>query len=151
MKRRPVTFSLRWTPNPWRTARVYLATALSYQVVPNLETPENLAIANRALDQFNQLLASDPKDLASLRQVASIQRNVKRFDDALATYRKIISLDPNDAESDYTIGVIEWTDAYLFAVQTLAEESLQDDGEGNARMNAASCSCSHLPQHAPDQ
>ena len=124
----------------WRTARVYLATALSYQVVPNLETPENLAIANRALDQFNQLLASDPKDVASLRQVASIRRNVKRFDDALATYRKIISLDPNDAESHYTIGVIEWTDAYLFAVQTLADESLQDDGEGNARMNAASCS-----------
>ncbi len=124
----------------WRTARIYLATALSYQVVPNLETPENLAIANRALDQFNQLLASEPQDLVSLRQIASIQRNIKRFDEAVATERRIIAIDPNDAEAHYTIGVIEFNDAYLFAVQTLGDDSLQDDGVGNARMSAAICS-----------
>lgn len=124
----------------WRTARVYLGTALTYQVVPNLDTRENLAVANQALDQFNQLLASNPQDLDVLRQVAAIQRNVKRFDDALATYRKIILVDPKDAEAHYAIGVIEWTDAYKFAVQTLADESLQDDGNGNARMSSTSCS-----------
>lgn len=124
----------------WRLPHLYLATALAYQVVPNLDTPENLAIANRALEQFNQLLGSNPQDLDVLRQVAAIQRNIKRFDEAIATERKIIATDPKDAEAHYTIGVIEWTDAYKFAVETLANESLQDDGNGNARMSSASCS-----------
>lgn len=123
----------------WHTARLYLGTALAYQVVPNLDTPENLAMAGCALDQFNQLLASDPQDLNVLRQVAAIQRNIKRFDDALATERKILAIDPNDAEAHYTIGVIDWTQAYKFAVATLGNESLQDDGNGNARMSTATC------------
>ena len=122
-----------------RMARIYLGTALAYQVVPNLDTPENVTIANRAISQFNQILASNPQDLDALRQVASIQRNVKRFDDALVTERKIIAIDPNDAEAHYTIGVIEWTDAYKTAVQTLGNESLQDDGNGNAHMSGATC------------
>ena len=124
----------------WRTARVYLGTALSYQVVPNLDTPENIAMADRALYQFNQLLALNPQDLEALRQITSLQRNIKRFDDALATERKIIAIDPSDADAHYTIGVIEFNDAYLFAVQTLGDESLQDDGVGNARMSASTCS-----------
>ncbi len=123
----------------WRTARLYLATALSYEVVPNVDTPDNLAIANRALDQFNLILASNPQELDALRQVASIQRNIKRFDDAVATERKIIAIDPTDAEAHYTIGVIDWTKAYKFAVQTLANESLQDDGNGNVKLSAAGC------------
>lgn len=123
----------------WRTARIYLGTALAYQVVPNLDTAENVAVANRAINQFNQILASNSQDLDALRQVASIQRNVKRFDDALVTYRKIIAIDPNDADAHYAIGVIEWTDAYKFAVRALGEESLHDDGNGNTRMSAATC------------
>ena len=121
----------------WRTARLYLGTALSYQVVPNLDTPENVAIGERALDQFKQILAADPENLDALRQVAAIQRNIKRFDEALATERKIIAIDPNDAEAHYTIAVIEWNNAYLYAVETLRDESLQDDGIGNAKLSAA--------------
>lgn len=122
-----------------QTARMYLGTALSYRVIPNLDTPENVAIAEQALDQFNHVIASDPENLTALRQVAAIQRNIKRFDDALATERRIIGIDPNDAEAHYTIAVIEWTTAYKFAVEALGEESLQDDGKGNARMSAATC------------
>jgi tetratricopeptide (TPR) repeat protein len=127
------------TEPTWRTARVYLGTALSYQVVPNLDTAENVSMANRAIGQFNQLLASNPQDLEALHQVAALQRNIKRFEEALVTERKIVAIDPNDADARYTIGVLKWTNAYKFAVQTLADESLQDDGNGNARMSAASC------------
>jgi len=123
----------------WNVARLYLGTALAYQVIPNLDTPENVAMANRALEQFDKLLASDPNNLSALRQVASIQRNIKQFDESLATERKIIAIDPTDAEAHYTIGVIEWTSAYKIAVQTLANESLQDDGNGNVKLSAAGC------------
>lgn len=125
----------------YESARLYLATAYSYQVVPNLDTPENLATAKKAMDGFNEVLAKNPNDLDALRQIASIQRNIKQFDAATATYLKIISLDPNDAEANYTIGVIKWTQAYKNAVQILGEQNppLQDDGNGNVKMSKATC------------
>src|ERR1700727_3549384 len=52
-------------------AKLYLATAYSYQVVPNLDTPENLAIAQKALDGFQAVLAKDPTDLPALKQIRS--------------------------------------------------------------------------------
>ncbi|HTV09870.1 MAG TPA: tetratricopeptide repeat protein [Candidatus Aquilonibacter sp.] len=121
------------------TTRLYLATAYSYQVVPNLDTPENLAIAQKAMNGFNEVLAKNPNDLDALKQIASIQRNIKQFDAAKATEQKIISLDPKDAEANYTIGVIDWTQAYKNAVQILGEQGLQDDGDGNVKMNKATC------------
>ena len=130
--------SINLDPN-YESARLYLATAYSYQVVPNLDTPENLATAKKAMDGFNEVLAKNPNDLDALKQIASIQRNIKQFDAAKATEQKIISLDANDAEANYTIGVIDWTQAYKNAVQILGEQGLQDDGNGNVKMNKATC------------
>jgi tetratricopeptide (TPR) repeat protein len=132
--------SIALDPN-YESARLYLATAYSYQVVPNLDTPENLATAKKAMDGFNEVLAKNPNDLDALQQIASIQRNIKQFDQAKATYQKIISLDPKNAEANYTIGVIDWTQAYKNAVQILGEQNppLQDDGNGNVKMNKATC------------
>ena len=130
--------SIALDPN-YESARLYLATAYSYQVVPNLDTPENLATAKKAMDGFNEVLAKNPNDLDALKQIASIQRNIKHFDEAKATEQKIISLDPKDAEANYTIGVIDWTQAYKNAVQILGEQGLQDDGNGNVKMNKATC------------
>ena len=130
--------SIALDPN-YESARLYLATAYSYQVVPNLDTPENLATAKKAMNGFNEVLAKNPNDLDALKQIASIQRNIKHFDEAKATEQKIISLDPKDAEANYTIGVIDWTQAYKNAVQILGEQGLQDDGNGNVKMNKATC------------
>ena len=73
--------SIALDPN-YESARLYLATAYSYQVVPNLDTPENLATAKKAMDGFNEVLAKNPNDLDALQQIASIQRNIKQFDQA---------------------------------------------------------------------
>ena len=120
-------------------SRLYLATAYSYQVVPNLDTPENLAIAQKALSGFNAVLANNPNDLDALRQVASIDRNIKKYDQAKADEMKIISLDPQDAEANYTIGVIDWTQAYKHATDILAAAGLQDDGQGNVKKSKDVC------------
>jgi len=119
---------------------LYLATAYSYQVVPNLDTPDNLKIAQKALDGFNKVLASNPNDLGALKQVASIHRNIKMYDVAKADEQKVIALQPNDAEANYTIGVIDWTQAYKNATTTLGEAGLTDDGEGNVKMSKDVCS-----------
>ncbi|WP_433967155.1 tetratricopeptide repeat protein [Tunturiibacter gelidiferens] len=70
-------------------AKLYLATAYSYQVVPNLDTPENLAIAQKALDGFNAVLEKNPNDLTALKQIASINRNIKKFDSAKEYEKKL--------------------------------------------------------------
>jgi tetratricopeptide (TPR) repeat protein len=121
------------------TTRLYLATAYSYQVVPNLDTPENLAMAQKAMKGFNEVLAKNPSDVDALRQIASVQRNIKQFDQAKATEEKIISLDPNDAEANYIVAWIDWNRAYKNAVDILASQGLQDDGNGNVKMNKATC------------
>jgi tetratricopeptide (TPR) repeat protein len=122
------------------TARLYLATAYSYQVVPNLDTPDNLKVANKALEGFNSVLAQNPNDLTALKQVASIHREIKQYDAAKADELKILSIDPTDAEADYTIGVIDWTQAYKHATDTLAAAGITDDGLGNPKKSKDVCS-----------
>ena len=80
-------------------AKLYLATSYAYQVVPNLLTPENMAFAQKALDGFNEVLAKSPDDLTALKQVASIDRNIQKFDEAKAYELKVIKVAPDDPEA----------------------------------------------------
>jgi tetratricopeptide (TPR) repeat protein len=124
----------------YENAKLYLATAYSYQVVPALLTPENLALAQKALDGFNAVLAKDPNDVTALKQIASIDRNIDKFDEAKQYELKVIALDPNDAEAYYTIGFIDWYTAYHKNAQViLAADGLTDDGNGNVKMTKAAC------------
>jgi tetratricopeptide (TPR) repeat protein len=123
----------------YENAKLYLATAYSYQVVPNLMTPENLAVANKALAGFQEVLAKDPSDLTALKQVASIDRNIQKYDEAKDYEKKVIAADPNDAEAYYTIGFVDWTLAYKNARDILAADGLTDDGQGNPKKSKAAC------------
>ena len=125
----------------YKSAHLYLATAYSYQVVQDLETPDNIALAKKALDGFDIVLQEDPTDLGALRQEASIYRKIKQYDKSKEIELKIISLDPKDAEANYTIGVIDWTQAYKSAVTLLGQNNppLQDDGAGNVKMSKDTC------------
>ncbi|HEY0263373.1 MAG TPA: hypothetical protein VGC07_02515 [Granulicella sp.] len=120
-------------------AKLYLATAYAYQVVPNLDTPENLKLAQKALDGFNEVLQKDPNDVTALKQIASIDRNIKKLDEAKEYEKKVIALAPNDAEANYTIGVVDWMQSYKNAVTILAAEGLTDDGNGNVKMSKDAC------------
>lgn len=120
-------------------AKLYLATSYAYQVVPNLDTPENLQIAKNAIDGFQSVLSKDPNDLTALKQIASINRNIKKLDDAKEYEKKVIAIDPNDAEAYYTIGVVNWMQSYKQAITILAADGLTDDGNGNAKKSKGAC------------
>jgi len=112
-------------------AKLYLATTYASQVVPNLMTPENLA---------NAVLANNPNDLTALKQIASIDRNIGKLDQAKADELKVIQLAPNDPEAYYIIGSIDWnTEHYKNTVPILAADGLTDDGEGNKKMTKGAC------------
>ena len=130
--------SIKLDPN-YPQAKLYLATAYSYQVVPNLDTPENLAVAQKALDGFNAVLEKDPNDLTALKQIASIDRNIKKLDDAKEYEKKVIAIAPDDAEAHYTVGVVDWMQAYKNAITILAADGLTDDGNGNIKKSKGAC------------
>jgi tetratricopeptide (TPR) repeat protein len=122
------------------TAKLFLATAYAEQVVPNLTTTDNLSLAQKALDGFNSVLAKDPTDLTALKQVASLDRNIEKFDLAKEYELKVIAQAPNDPEAYYTIGAIDFRTAhYTNAVPILAADGLVDDGQGNKKMTKGAC------------
>jgi len=114
-------------------AKTYLATALAQNVVPGLETPENLKSAEQAVSLFKDVLANDPKDVNSIKQIAGIYYQIKRTDDAKVWQKKVLEQDPKDPEAAYTIGVIDWDQAHKNVLSTLGGAGLNDDGQGNLK------------------
>jgi tetratricopeptide (TPR) repeat protein len=63
-------------------ARLYLATAYAQQVVPNLQTPDNLKNAQMAIEQYRAVLDKDPNDLNCLKGIAQVYFSTNQFDKA---------------------------------------------------------------------
>jgi tetratricopeptide (TPR) repeat protein len=114
-------------------AKSYLATALAQNVVPGLNTEENMKTAQQAISIFQEVLAKDPSDINSLKQVAGIYFSVKKFDDAKEWQKKVLAVDAKDPEAAYTVGVIDWTLVHENKLKALAAAGVNDDGEGNAK------------------
>ena len=96
-------------------ARLYLATAYVGQYVPGVDTPENNRSADMAIEQYQAVLKEDTKEqtkITALKGIASLYFNQKKFDQAKQYHRKVLEVDPNDPETYYSIGVIDWTQAY---------------------------------------
>ena len=114
-------------------AKTYLGTAISQNVVPGLNTVENLKIAQQAIDIFTDELSSNPTDVNSIKQIAGIYFSIKKWDDAKTWQKKVLTVDPKDPEAAYTIGVIDWTVAHENALKILQAAGVNDDGEGNVK------------------
>ncbi len=114
-------------------AKTYLATALAQNVVPGLDTPDNLKTAQQAIDIFQEVLNKDPHDVNSMKNIASIDFEIKKLDDAKAWQKKVLQEDPKDAEADLYIGLIDWTQAHMNTLAALQPEGINDDGEGNVK------------------
>jgi tetratricopeptide (TPR) repeat protein len=114
-------------------AKTYLATALAQNVVPGLDTAENLKTADQAVALFKEVLAKNPNDVNSLKQVAGIYYQIKKMDDAKEWQKKVLAADPKDPEAAYTIGVIDWDQAHKNVLAALQGAGLNDDGAGNVK------------------
>ncbi|HTX76780.1 MAG TPA: tetratricopeptide repeat protein [Terracidiphilus sp.] len=120
--------------------RTYLATAYAQEVVPGLDSPDNQKNAQMAIDQFQKVLAADPTDSTALKQIATMYYDLKNWDAAKQWQLKVLQVDPKDADAAYTIGVIDWTQAYANAVKSLQGAGMQDDSQGNPKMPKKVCS-----------
>jgi len=96
-------------------ARLYLATAYAQQYIPGADSADNNRFAEQAIDVFKQVLDLHPpkeQQVHSLKGIASLYFNMKKFDLAKDYYQKVADLDPNDPETYYSIAVIDWTQSY---------------------------------------
>ncbi len=94
-------------------ARLYLATAYAQQYIPGVPTPDNDRNAEQAIDTYKQVLQSDPKNINSVKGIAYLYLQMKKFPLAKEFYKKASEVDPNDPEPYYSVAVIDWTQTYV--------------------------------------
>ena len=124
-------------------ARGYQAYSYMMQYIPGGESPENMKMAQQAIDGFNEVLAADPKNELAVSALASLFFNMKDFDKAEEWHRKRIAvleekaptnedgkIDPIASESYYTIGVIKWTQSYEPRLQVRADLGMKPEDPG---------------------
>ena len=112
------------------TARLYLATAYMQQYIPGADSPENNQMASAAYDQFQQVLAQDPKNELAVASIASLLFSEKKLDDAEVWNKKLIGLNPKSKEAFYTLGVIAWTKALVTDGEARAKLGMKPDDPG---------------------
>jgi tetratricopeptide (TPR) repeat protein len=114
-------------------AKTYLGSALEQNVVPQLDTPENVKTAMQAIAIFQEALNQKPNDVNSMKQIAGLYYEIKKVDDAKAWQMKVLAVDPKDPDAAYWIGMIDWTRAHENKLNALQAAGLNDDGKGNVK------------------
>src|SRR5260370_40886412 len=108
-------------------ARLYLATAFAQQYIPGADTPENNHYGEQAIEQYKQVLQVDPRNINSIKGIAYLYLQMKKFDLAKEHYKKASEVDPNDPEPYYSVAVIDWTQTYVPLQEERAKLGMKPD------------------------
>ena len=108
-------------------ARLYLATAFAQQYIPGADTPDNNRFAEQAIDSYKQVLQVDPKNINSIKGIAYLYLQMKKFPLAKEFYKKASEADPNDPEPYYSVAVIDWTQTYVPRQEERAKLGMKPD------------------------
>jgi tetratricopeptide (TPR) repeat protein len=128
-------------------ARMYLATAFVGQYIPGVDSPENVRLAQQAIDQFQRVIDDKPsreQKVNSAKGIASLYFNMKKFDEAKKYNHMVSDLDPNDADPYYSIGVIDWTAAYAPRMEERAKLGLKPEEHLNPKDREQKKVCEQL-------
>ena len=93
-------------------ARLYLATAYYNQYIPSGESPENLKIAQQAIDAYQDVLKADPNNANAIASIAQIYYYERKFDKAKEYQRNLLEVEPNNPVPYYWIGVLDWATCF---------------------------------------
>ncbi len=127
-------------------ARLYLATAYAQQYIPGVDAEDNNRLGQEAVDQYKAVLERDPKSINSVKGIAYIYLQMKKFDDAKAYYRKALEIDPNDPEPYYSVGVIGWTQTYQPRMEERAKLGMKPDEQLSSKDKNQKKVCEELQQ-----
>jgi tetratricopeptide (TPR) repeat protein len=106
-------------------------------------------MAEEAIDQFKKVLDMHPgrdQQVGSLKGIASLYFNMKKLDMAKQYHHKVAELDPNDPETYYSMGVIDWTEAYQPRMEERAKLGLKPDEPLSAKDKEQKKVCAALKE-----
>jgi tetratricopeptide (TPR) repeat protein len=122
-----------------KVAKLYLATAYRSQYVPGVDSPDNLAMAQQALDEYHEILDRDPNDVGSITGTAWLYMQMKKWDQARDYYQRALKIDPNDPALYYSIGFVDWSEAYESAAAIKAKSGLRVEDEMKSKQDQKVC------------
>ncbi len=106
-------------------AKLFLANAMVSQYIPGGKSEENVKIGEEAIVEFERVVEAVEAELeedwteehtvardTALGGIGGIYFQMERFEDAKIYQKKRIKIDPNDPESRYWVGVLDWALAY---------------------------------------
>jgi tetratricopeptide (TPR) repeat protein len=128
-------------------ARMYLATAFVSQYIPQVDSPDNLRIAQQAIDEYQKVIDANPtreQKVNAAKGIAYLYLNEKKWDEAKKYYRMASDLDPNDPEPYYSIGVIDWTAAYQPRMEERAKLGMRPEENLNPKNKDQKKVCEEL-------
>lgn len=109
-------------------ARLYLATAYATQYIPGAPSEENQRHGEDAIAEYREVLVANPNDLNAIDGLASILYQMagqpfdpKKFEESKKYHLQHIQLKPGDAAPYYSVGVIDWAEAYRGNTEFRAE------------------------------
>lgn len=91
------------------TAHLYLGTAWMQQFIPGAVSPDNQAAMESATREFRKVLDMEAANKLAISNLASLELNQKKWDEAQAWYEKLVAIDPNDEAAWYSMGFIAWS------------------------------------------
>lgn len=109
-------------------AQLYLATAYATQYTPGAPSADNMRNGELAFREFKEVLGKDPNNLSAIDGLGAILFNMggtpfdpQKLADSKFYHEKHIALRPGDPEPYYWVGVIDWSVAYRFNMDSRAE------------------------------
>ena len=87
-------------------ARLYLATAYAQQYIPGADTEDNNKMGQQAIDEYKSVLERDPKNINSVKGIAYLYLQMKKFEDALKSYDRALLINPGYAQGHYNRGIV---------------------------------------------
>ena len=120
-------------------AKLYLATAYAQQYVPGVDSVPNNRNAEQAIQEYKEVLREESGNIISLKGIASLYMQMKRFDESREYYKKVIEADPNDPEAYYSLGVLDWTAVYKDTADRKSKEGLKIEDDISGKRDEKLC------------
>jgi tetratricopeptide (TPR) repeat protein len=108
-------------------------------------------MATSAIEQYKKVLEADPKNINSVKGIAYLYLQMKKFGDAKTWYKKAAEIDPNDPEAYYSVGVIDWTQAYQPRMEEFAKLGLKPTEQLSGKKKDEKAVCEQLKANNSDK
>jgi TonB family protein len=111
-------------------AHLYLGTSYMQQYIPGAQSLENLQFADSAEREFQRVLDLEPQNKLAMQSLASLALNQKKWDAAKQWFNRVIAVDSNDADANYSLGFIAWSQWYPAYGQARASLRMKQEDPG---------------------